>query len=264
MKLQTLVATMHRTDHSLLEKMNIRSDAIVGNQCDRNEVETFLYQNHQIKWLSFAERGVGLNRNNTLMRADGDIVLFADDDVVYCDDYAQTICHYYETHPEADVVIFNFRMRRGNGEYYERVRKEGRANSWSVTRYGTYCISARTEKLKLANVHFHLMFGGGSRFSSGEDSIFLQDCIKKGLKVYTCRKIIGTLDHGQSTWFQGYTDKFFYDKGVAFAMISKSLAVPYAAYHCLKHRKLYSGYGWNKGFRKMCEGIRYIRSQNIR
>ena len=42
MTLQVLVATMHQTDHSLLEKMNIQSDAIVVNQCNRNEVERFM------------------------------------------------------------------------------------------------------------------------------------------------------------------------------------------------------------------------------
>ena len=91
MTIQVLVATMHQTDHSLLEKMNIRTDAIIGNQCDRNEVEDFEWNGHRIKYLSFAERGVGLNRNNTLMRADADVCLFADDDVVYYDDYAEKI-----------------------------------------------------------------------------------------------------------------------------------------------------------------------------
>ena len=48
MTLQVLVATMHQTDHSLLEKMNIQSDAIVINQCDRNEIERFTYKGHNI------------------------------------------------------------------------------------------------------------------------------------------------------------------------------------------------------------------------
>ena len=51
MTLQVLVATMHQTDHSLLEKMNIQSDAIVVNQCNRNEVERFMYNGHQILWM---------------------------------------------------------------------------------------------------------------------------------------------------------------------------------------------------------------------
>ena len=61
MNIQMLIVTMHQKDHSLLEKMNIQTDAIVGNQCDVNQVEDFVWEGHSIKWLSFDERRVGLN-----------------------------------------------------------------------------------------------------------------------------------------------------------------------------------------------------------
>ena len=83
MKIQVLVAAMNQTDHSLPEKMNIKCDAIIGNQCERNSIEKYIWNGHNIEYLNFAERGVGLNRNNALMRASGDICLFADDDMVY-------------------------------------------------------------------------------------------------------------------------------------------------------------------------------------
>ena len=91
MRLQVLISTMHQTDHSLLDKMNIQSDAIVINQCDRNEIEEFEYKGHHIQWMSLKERGVGLSRNTALMRADADIVLFADDDVIYDDGYEKKL-----------------------------------------------------------------------------------------------------------------------------------------------------------------------------
>lgn len=81
-KVQVLVASMNQTDHSLLEKMNISTSAIVGNQCNYDSVERFEWNGNECLYLNFNERGVGLNRNNTLMRATGDICLFADDDMV--------------------------------------------------------------------------------------------------------------------------------------------------------------------------------------
>lgn len=264
MNVQVLLATMHQTDDSLLKKMNIQSDIIVGNQCDDNRIQEYEYCGHKVLWLSFAERGVGLNRNNTLMRATADIVLFADDDVVYYDGYKETICRYYQDHPKADVVIFNFKMRRGEGAYYDRVKKAGRLSRRTATRYGTYCITARTEKLRMANIFFHLQFGGGAKYSSGEDSIFLQDCIKKGLRVYATKELIGKLDHGVSTWFKGYTEKYFYDKGVLFAMIAGRSAYLTALYHCVKHKKKYQEFGVNQAIAKMYEGIRYAKSMNIK
>lgn len=255
MRIQTLIATMNQSDHSLLDKMNIQTDAIVGNQCDKNEISDFTYKGRKVKWISLNERGVGLNRNTTLMRATADIVLFADDDVVYFDGYENIILDYYESHPDADLVIFNFKMRRGQTTFYERVTKEGRVFRKDAAKYGTYCISARRERIRFANVYFHLDFGGGARYSSGEDSAFLQECIKKKLKIYSSKKIIGVVDHGESTWFSGYTDKFFYDKGVWFYKNYPKLSFLLAFYHCCKHRDLYKEYGWKKAFLQMKKGI---------
>lgn len=107
MSVQVLIATMNQTDHSLLKKMNIQSDAIVSNQCDFNKIEEFTYNGYNIKFISFAEKGVGLNRNNALMRADADYCLFADDDLVYVDGYPQIVENEFKKHPNADVLIFN-------------------------------------------------------------------------------------------------------------------------------------------------------------
>jgi glycosyltransferase involved in cell wall biosynthesis len=257
MNVQVLVATMNQKDYKLLDVMNIQTSAIVGNQCDKNEIAEFMYKNHQIKWLSFNEKGVGLNRNNILMRATDDIVLFADDDVVYYDGYEKTIIDYYKKHPKADVVIFNFKMRRGENDFRERVRREGKLTRKSATQYGTYCISARREKIRFANIYFHQDFGGGTRFSNGEDSIFLQDCFKKKLNVYATKSLIGVLDHGESTWFKGYNDKFFYDKGILFSVIFPRLCSLCAFIHCFKHRIMYMEYGWLHAYRQMKSGIRY-------
>ena len=261
MKVQVLVATMNQTDYSLLEKMNIQTDAIIGNQCNLNEITEIEYKNRKVKWLSFNEKGVGLNRNNTLLRATEDIVLFADDDVVYSDGYEETIVKFYETHPKADMVIFNLKMKRGDNEFFERVTKEGRVNKLSATKYGTYCISARRKKLCLANVFFHLNFGGGALYGSGEDSIFLQDCLKKKLKIYSTKQMIGSLDHGESTWFKGYNDKYFFDKGVLFATLFPAACYLYTFVHCFRKRKKYKDYGWLNGYKQMLRGIRFRKRE---
>ena len=109
MRIQVLVAAMNQSDHSLIKKMNIKTDAIVGNQCGFNSVEKFNIGDQKIQYLNFAERGVGLNRNNTLMRADADICLFADDDMVYEDNYSEIIKNAFQRYPDADVIVFNLK-----------------------------------------------------------------------------------------------------------------------------------------------------------
>ena len=196
------------------------------------------------------------------MRASGDIILFADDDVVYYNGYEKTITDYYKAHPKADVVIFNFKMKRGNSDFYERVTKEGRVNRRNATKYGTYCITAKREKLRTANIFFHLDFGGGTKYSSGEDSIFLQDCIKKKLKVYSTRTMIGEVTHKRSTWYNGLNDKYFFDKGVLFSTMFPKMCVAYSLVHCVKQHKRYSDYGWLNSYLQMRKGIHH-RKKNL-
>lgn len=106
MKVEAFVSTMNQKDHSILEKMNIQTDAIVINQCDRFNYESFSFRDHMVRFYSFSERGVGLSRNSAMMRATGDIGLFADDDLIYVDGYENLLLKVFEEYPEADVIAF--------------------------------------------------------------------------------------------------------------------------------------------------------------
>lgn len=252
MNVQVLIATMNRKDHSLLDDMNIQTAAIVGNQCDRNEISEFTYGGHSIKWLSFAERGVGLNRNNALMRAQADIVMFSDDDMVFVADYETIVTRAFEQIPQADVIIFDLSYPNHDRKPITKIR---RLNARSCMRFGAARISARLQSLRMHGMSFNLCFGGGAQYSSGEDSLFLMDCIRRGLKVYSYPVVIAHLQDRPSTWFRGYTDKYFFDKGVLSSLLYPRCALAYAAVHCLKQRRTYAQYGAYRAFLKMREGI---------
>lgn len=261
MSIQVIVATMNQTDYSLLDKMNIQSDAIICNQCGKTEFTEFKYRGHNIKWFSFAESGVGLNRNNGLMRATADIILFADDDVVYKDGYVAIIEECYEKYSKADIIIFNINRKESDDVYKPLVLKNGKATRMDITKYGTVCISARREKLHFENITFHIQFGGGTLYSCGEDTLFLQDCCKKKLSVYLTKNSIGYFEQGKSTWFKGYTDKFFFDKGVLYYCINRNFARFFALWHCVKHRKKYNEYGCKKALQQMIFGINMCKKR---
>ena len=84
---------MNNNPRELVKKMNISSNAIIINQCSETSYEEFIYNNHSIKVYNFNEKGIGLSRNNGIMRTNADIVLFADDDEVLVDNYSLT-CDY--------------------------------------------------------------------------------------------------------------------------------------------------------------------------
>ena len=77
----------------------------------------------------------------------------------------------------------------------------------------------------------------GTQFGSGEDSIFIYDCIKSGMKVYTSPEIILTIPKSDSTWFEGYNEKYFYDKGALMARIFGRKANIIIPVFLLKNRK---------------------------
>ena len=94
--LQVLVSAMNANCQQLVEKMNIKSDAIIINQCDKVGYQEQHLNEGIVRFFDMNERGVGLSRNNALLRATGDIVLFSDEDITYDDDYVSKVLDAFE------------------------------------------------------------------------------------------------------------------------------------------------------------------------
>ena len=248
MNVQVLIAAMNQRDKSLLEKMNIRSDAIVANQCDTNEIEDFTWNGHKIRYLSFAERGVGLNRNNALMRATGDICLFADDDMRYCDDYVQTVTTAFQRHPDADVIIFNLIEKIPTRPI---IQKESRVSWLNFLRYGTARVAVRNSAIQANGIYFNQCFGGGTPHCHGEDNLFLADCLKKGLKMYAIPAFIAELtEERSSSWDVGYNEKYLRDQGVLYRTMSRRFWRLLCLQDALRHQGIYQR-KWMDSYRLM-------------
>ena len=260
MNLQVLVSTMNQEDDSLIKQMNIRTDAIFINQCDKNLFEEFEFNNNKIRFLSFSERGVGLSRNNALMRSTAEICLFADDDVVYVDNYEKIVLQAFENNPKADVIVFNLTTDEIEGRPAAVINKNGRVKWYNSLKYGTYRIAIRSKRIKEKNILFSLLFGGGAKYSAGEDVLFITDCLKKGLHIYSDVSVIGHVTHATSTWFEGYTDKLFYDKGVLFSAISPMWAKLLCLQFAIRKRKIFkTDKTFKEAYKLMIQGTKEFK-----
>ncbi|WP_394121304.1 glycosyltransferase [Planococcus donghaensis] len=261
LELQVLVSAMHQSDFKLVEKMNIKSDAIVINQCNTNRIEEFAKDSkYLIKFISLSERGVGLSRNTALMRASADICVIADEDLTYVDNYKDIILGAFEENSNADMIMFNVPSNNLKRPTYKILKNE-RVRWYNCLRYGAVKIAIRTDRLKEANVYFSLLFGGGARYSHGEDSLFVANCIRKGLKVYTNTSIIGYVSQESSSWFNGYDDKFFIDKGALYYSITKKFAWLLSLQFCIRHKKMFSkDRKWITAYKLMLTGIEGIKN----
>lgn len=229
-RIQLLVSGVNQDTVALPRKMNIQSDAVIVNQCKENQTFENEYTDIfgricSIKCIHRNERGVGLSRNLALDNADHEFLQFADEDIVYDDGYTTLVENEFDKHPEADMLLFNVKAAEGRETYHNT---DFAKVTWkNYGRYPAYAIVARTESLKRAGVRFSTLFGGGAKYSNGEDSLFLHDCLKKGVRIYRTDIHLGhEVADRPSTWFKGFNDKFFFDRGVLYHFLYGCLAVP--------------------------------------
>ena len=255
MRLELLVSAVNREPQELMEAMHLDSDAVIINQCGRDDSREITFGNHVIRYFESSECGVGRSRNNALDGASGDIVLFSDEDITYDDGYSARIIEAFKAHPDADVLLFNVRVCEKRRTYY--IDSEHKVGFFNSGRYPAYSIAARRERLLACGVRFSLLFGGGAPYSAGEDSLFLMDMVRQHLKIVAVPVEIGMEHERESSWFRGYTEKFFFDRGVLYHFLYKRLAIVFAARFIIAKRKVMcKKVPARKAFRLMLAGIK--------
>lgn len=125
--------------------------------------------------------GLSNNRNNALLHSSAPYVLIADDDLIYYSDGLKKIIQTLEENPDVDIALFMFDGEKKK-KYPERV--------WNLSNpYKNYNVSSieiacRLSKLRKMEMQFNQHFGlGAPKLKSGEDSLFILNAKKKGLKL---------------------------------------------------------------------------------
>lgn len=234
LKFEILCVTMHQKDFSKLQQMNIHSDVFFANQADRTAFEELEFDGHKARMLTTDTRGVGVNRNFTLQYAQGDICLFADDDVTYRDDMEEKVLAEFAAHPDADVMIFH--LDTDSQRKQIRYAKTQKCRGIFRMPWGACRIAFRLNAVRKANVWFTTLFGGGCVFPSGEDSMWLHDAKQKGLTFYVSKETIGKVSFEESTWFTGFDEKLYYGKGAFYQALHPKTCSLWMLYFMLRTR----------------------------
>lgn len=236
LRFQILCATMNQSDFSKIKEMNIHSNVIFANQAGRNSYDELEFEGHTAKMITTDTRGVGFNRNLALLYADADICLFADDDVTYYNGLEEKIVGEFKAHPDADVIVFNTETTDSNRrpKIYSKTKKCSR---FTRKPWGCVRIAFRLNSVRKANIWFTTLFGGGCRFPSGEDSMWIKQAMRKGLVVYVSKEKIGSVDYSTSTWFDGRNERFYYGKGAFYETVHKRTKLLWFLYFALRTRE---------------------------
>ena len=193
--------------------MNLKCNAIFANQTNETSFMSKIEDGNSIKMLSTETTGVGINRNIGIMLSTADICILSDDDMIYNDDYLNIIEEAFSLISKADIIIFNIDTIGSSNRKRRTNKKIKKINNLNFMNYGAARIAFKRNAIINNNIFFSMLFGGGTKYSSGEDSLFLADALKKKLKIYAYPKEIAKVNQLESSWFKGYDKKFYYDKG---------------------------------------------------
>ncbi|MBR1848594.1 MAG: glycosyltransferase family 2 protein [Lachnospiraceae bacterium] len=255
MTLEVLVAAVEQNVNELIHSMRIESDAVIVNQCNDNYTKMLDDGIKHVLEIGMKARGVGISRNTAILNSRADILLFSDQDIVYEQGYATAIEKEFAMHPEADMILFNIQVGEER-KTYENLKWK-RVHWYNCGRYGAVSFAIRREKLLESRVMFSQLFGGGAKYSAGEDSLFLKDLMDRGIRVYASPILIGREEEGDSTWFKGYDEKFFFDRGVLYKQLYGIMAKPWSVRFLLAHKnKICTKYTVKDAYRIMKKGIK--------
>lgn len=258
MKLEVLISTMHQTDFRLAENMNIISDALIINQCDKDDYHEKKIKNGCIRMISVNDRGLSKSRNLAIDNSDSDICVIADDDLKYHSGYKDLIINSYKKYADADIIAFD--VPSTNQMRPTASLKEGKVDFLHSMKIASYQITFKRTSIVDNNISFNELFGAGSKYTCGEENIFLSKALKKGLKIYFVNQNIAIVDHNESTWFNGFNDKYFITKGAMFYEMSPFLSRLLILQFAVRKYYLYNNQkSFNKALREMIDGLKEYR-----
>ena len=133
-------------------------------------------------------KGLAVNRNIALSKATAPMLLISDDDADYTEEGLLEVIKAFKENPEADIITFRYASIQSCKSYPEG------SVSLNKCPKGYYVssieIAMRREAVQ-GRIWFNEKFGVGAIFPSGEEDIFIYDCLQAGLQgIYVPKTIV--------------------------------------------------------------------------
>ncbi len=173
------------------------------------------------RFLSFDEKGLSKSRNRGLEAAEGDIIIIADDDLEYCEGFQAKIKNAFIQNPDADGITFRVITPKGEAykSYSEKSFKHNRKSIYNVS---SVEMAFRLKSIRKHRIIFDNDFGLGAKFKSGEETIFLNDALDKGMNIYFVPEDI--VIHPLESSGKVLDQDFFFSKGALIKRMYKGSA----------------------------------------
>lgn len=211
MNIELLISTMNKEKLESLRFENIdkSTNCLVINQCGINKN----IEKKNLRMIKTDTVGLAKSRNLAIKYAKGNVCIISDDDVKYVEGFEKLVEDEFEKNPDIDILTFQ--IKTPEGDFFKNYREESfQHNHRTVLKISSIEIAFRLNAIKDNNIFFNEYFGLGANYISGEENIFLLNCIKKGLKIKYIPKTIAI--HPKESSGKILDKRAIYSKGALF------------------------------------------------
>lgn len=238
-------------EYLIINQISEDRQILSAGDIDRDDIRIFNYH----------ESGLSCSRNRALELARGDICLLADDDVRYIPEAISRVREIFATdRPDVATFCMLYPDSSPARRYPDRIVKH---NLLSIMKVSSVEIAFRREVIVGKNIRFDEKFGLGGIFPSGEENIFLRQCLIKKLQVkfYPINLVI----HDSSKKSGKLDDlSFARAKGAMFARMFPLTAPLWSLlFACKKIPYFARRYTLWKYYKSMLAGIREYKEESI-
>ncbi|MDE6271636.1 MAG: hypothetical protein K2M31_01345 [Muribaculaceae bacterium] len=161
-----------------------------------------------------SSHGGGANRMIALEAAEAPIVLLSDDDISYEVGDIERLLNQYYVNPQIDYILMKCRSYSAQRDYPDYSFDAANPPK------GYFCggpeISFRLGAVKFAGISFNPLFGRGSQFCAGEDSLFVFEMQRHGLRGLYIPEFVCSHEDNSTGLREITTDAFVRAKGAMF------------------------------------------------
>lgn len=154
---------------------------LIINQTQENKILTSGYPS--VRVINSFEKGLSRSRNLGIKNAVGKLILIADDDVIFMENFQKKIIKSYNENQNATVICFQTITKKGD-LYSNYLKKKKELNSRKIRKVLSVEVTCKAEDLRKNNCSFNELFGLGSKFQDSETFFFLRSIKYKRLNVF--------------------------------------------------------------------------------
>ena len=187
--LEILISTTGKNDIDFIKRIFLKNNfdnipILIVNQ----SLKPLKSIRKNIRVINSDKKGISNSRNLAIHNSSKTYCLFGDDDIEYKKGFYELVLEEFLQNKNADVITFM--MEDNDGNLFKDYSNISTHNKRSIREVNSVVIAFKRDIIIKNNIMFDPLFGLGGTFKTGDEYIFLRNCLNKNLNLRFCRKVI--------------------------------------------------------------------------